>query len=165
METVLEFVAVVVGLAAVALLIYIAWYDFNNLTIRNTSVLLLLGLYLIWVALTGFQTFVGDLGVGVLLFILGLVMWLVRLMGAGDVKLYFGLGLFMGINTASLFAILLLITTIAFLLVMVIASKSGAKSGIPGRLREIRTSGKAPYAVPMCLAAIPCTLIRVLSGT
>lgn len=165
METVLEFAAVAVGLAAVALLIYIAWYDFNNLTIRNTSVLLLLGLYLIWAALTGFQTFVGDLGVGVLLFILGLVMWLVRLMGAGDVKLYFGLGLFMGINTASLFAILLLITTIAFLLVMVIASKSGAKSGIPGRLREIRTTGKAPYAVPMCLAAIPCTLIRVLSGT
>ena len=165
MELILDIAAVAVGLVAVALLIHIAWYDFKNLTIRNNSVLLLLALYLVWSALNGFQTFVGDLGVGAFLFILGLVMWLMRLMGAGDVKLYFALGLFMGINTAGLFAIFLLIATILFLLAMFIAARAKAETGIPGRLREIRETGKAPYAVPMCMAAIPCTLIRVLSGT
>ncbi len=165
METGLNFAAVAVGLAVVALLICIAWYDFNNLTIRNKSVLLLLGLYLIWAALTGFQTLASDLGVGILLFLLGLVMWLMRLMGAGDVKLYFGLGLFMGIKTVGLFALLLLAATILLLFAMIIAARAGAEKGISGRLREIRETRKAPYAVPMCMAAIPCILIRVLSGT
>ena len=144
----------------VAFLLYIAWYDFKHLTILNRDILLLLALYAAWSGLTGFATIAGDLGAGMVLFLMGLVLWLLRMMGAGDVKLYFGLGLFMGLPGIGAFAILLLAVTLAFLGASVFATRSTTREGVIGRLRTIRETGKAPYAVLMCAAAIPAILMR-----
>ncbi|NRB16408.1 MAG: prepilin peptidase [Rhodobacteraceae bacterium] len=152
-----------VVLLAVALLLYIAWYDFWHLKIRNGAVLLLLALYAIWLLLGGVQSWAGDLGTGLILFLIGFVMWRARMMGGGDVKLYFALGLFMGFANLGLFAIGLLLTSLLFLLALRLAAGGKGNGYILCRLRVIGDSGRAPYAVPLCLAAIPVILLRVNS--
>lgn len=158
-----ETVANGVALLAVALLLHIAWYDFWHLKIRNGAVLILLGLYAVWLLLGGFQTLAGDLGTGVMLFLIGFVMWRAKMMGGGDVKLYFALGLFMGFAHIGLFAIGLLLASTLFLLVLRVASQVKSDGNILRRLRVIHGSGRAPYAVPLCLAAIPVILFRIHS--
>lgn len=119
-------------------------------------VLLLLAQYLTWATLTGFTTIIGDVIAGAVLFLIAFILWLFRMMGAGDVKLYAALGMFIGFDYLSLYAVLLLLVSVLF--VVLIQSTRLLKSG--GRLNEIRTSGKAPYSVPMCFAAIPAILLR-----
>lgn len=160
----LETAADGVALLAVGLLLHIAWHDFWHLKIRNTSVLVLLGLYGLWALLGGFQSLTGDLGTGLILFLIGLVMWRARMMGGGDVKLYFALGLFMGIAKVGLFAIALLAATLLFLAALTVAARVKYGGVILCRLREIQDSGKAPYAVPLCLAAVPVILLRIFVG-
>jgi Flp pilus assembly protein protease CpaA len=142
-------------------IIALAWIvrvDFASLKITNKSVLVLLGLYLVWAALTGFVSIWSDLAAGATLFLLALVMWLLRMMGGGDVKLYAVLGFFVGFDQLLFFAVLLLVISVLFVVLIQTAGRI-AKSG---RLHEIRQSGKAPYAVPMCFAAILAILLRAL---
>lgn len=152
-----------VMLLAIGLLLGIAWHDFGHFTIHNRAVLVLLVLYLAWAALTGFASLAGDLAAGLILFLPGFAMWLLRLMGAGDVKLYFGLGLFMGMPGLGLFAALLLAVSVLFLLLLHGAARLGT-GRLPRRMKEIRASGKAPYAVIMCSAAIPVMLVRLIAN-
>jgi len=159
-----DIVADAVLLLAVGLLLHIAWFDFWHLTIRNISVLILLGLYVIWALLVGFQTLAGDLGAGLILFLIGLVMWLAKMMGGGDVKLYFALGLLMGFANIGLFAFTLLAATLLFLAALVVSARLKHDSAILLRLREIHASGRAPYAVPMCLAAAPVIVLRIITS-
>ncbi|QGY00200.1 pilus assembly protein CpaA [Roseovarius faecimaris] len=161
--SVLDLPALVVGAMALGLILHVAWYDFRHLTIRNSAVLLLLALYGLYAALTGFSALASDLAAGVVLFVPGLVMWLMRLMGAGDVKLYFALGLFIGLDRLWLFAVLLLGVSVMFLIALQAARIFRNKSVLWQRLGEIRTSGKAPYAVIMGAAAIPVILLRLFS--
>jgi len=158
-----DLVADAVALLTVGLLLHIAWYDFWNLKIRNISVLTVLGLYAVWTVLRGFETLAGDLGTGVILFLIGLVMWAARMMGGGDVKLYFALGLLMGFANAAAFAMSLLAMTLLFLLTLKAAARLKSDSAIVQRLRAISASGKAPYAVPLCLAAIPVIVLRIVA--
>lgn len=157
-------VADAVLLLAVGLLLHIAWYDFWHLTIRNVSVLIVLGLYVVWALLGGFQSLAGDLGAGLILFLIGLGMWQAKMMGGGDVKLYFALGLLMGFANIGLFAVLLLAATFLFLAALIISARLKHGGVILSRLREIHTSGRAPYAVPMCLAAVPVIVFRIVAS-
>lgn len=161
MDTLVPLIADGVLLVAISLLVYVAWYDFNHLTIYNRNILLLIALYVTWAALNGFPSTVADLAAGLVLFLLGFAMWLLRMMGAGDAKLYLGLGLFMGLSGLGLFAILLMAATLAFLAASSFAARCSNREGIIGRLRTIRETGKVPYAVPMCAAAIPSILLRL----
>lgn len=159
-----EVAVLVLAVIVVGLLAWIAWHDFKYMVIGNGVVLVLLGLYAAWAALTGFQTLVGDLAAGALLFLPAFAMWLLRLMGAGDVKLYFALGIFMGFDGLPFFALALLGITLLFIMVMAIARKTQSKSEFWSRLREFKSSGKAPYGVIMCCAAIPIVAMRLLGG-
>ena len=165
MDLTFETVADGVALLAVGLLLHIAWYDFWHLKIRNASVLTVLGLYAVWALLGGFQSLAGDLGAGVILFLIALVMWRAKMMGGGDVKLYFALGLLMGFANIGLFAMALLLATLLFLAALFLASRRQGGGIILHRLRQIRDSGRAPYAVPLCMAAIPVVLLRVVGSS
>lgn len=142
--------------ASIAILVWIIKVDVATLKITNRSVLILFAVYLVWAALTGFGTIWSDVASGAILFSLALVMWLLGTMGAGDVKLYAVIGCLVGIDQLLIFSLLLLFVSIAFLAVIQIVGRMSNS----GRLHEIRLSGKAPYAVPMCLAAIPSILLR-----
>lgn len=150
--------------AVVVLLLWIAFVDFQKLKITNRSVLVLIAAYVLWSALNSFQGLVPDLVAGVLLFLIGLVMWLLRAMGAGDVKLYFAVGLYVGFHYLLIYASFLVITSFCFFIVIFLARRSSWTGRLGTRLREIAVSGKAPYAVPIVGAAVPAILIRSFSG-
>lgn len=144
---------------AMAYLCVIAWNDVRALKIRNFSVVVLVSLFFIHSILMRFHGLPGDLMAGILLFIIGLGMWLARGMGAGDVKLMFVIGLFTGYFALPVFGILLLVVSILLYLFIWLCDRLNFTSGIGGRLARMKREGKVPYAVPLTLAALPSMLL------
>ena len=154
--TALGILEILIELACVALLLRIAVRDFKTLTVSNADNLALLGLYLLWAAIGGFQDFWTDLLIGGLLFGVALIMWLLRTLGAGDVKLYFTLGMLIGIKASALFVVILLVLSFFFAAILRWARFPDADQTThptKWRLREIQITGRLPYAVVMVLAA------------
>jgi prepilin peptidase CpaA len=140
----------------VVLLLWIVRTDIASLKITNRSILILAVIYVAWAAATGFTSIWGDLAAGTILFALALVLWLLRMMGAGDVKLYAVIGCLVGIDLLFVYTLLLLAVSV----ILVIAIQTLGRSPRATRLREMKTSGKVPYSVPICAAAIPAVLLR-----
>lgn len=155
----LNSLSALVIISVVAVLVWVMRIDYRSLRIPNKMVLLLLAQYFIWANLTGFSTLVGDLIAGAVLFLIAFILWLFRMMGAGDAKLYAALGMFIGFDHLSLYAVLLLLVSVVFVVLIQVSRFFNTS----GRLAEIRTSGKAPYSVPMCFAAIPTILLRAFA--
>lgn len=151
-------VAQVIGLwLCLACLAVIAWRDFLTYRITNRDVLILLGLVALLLLLRGAQAGVAqilpDLIAGTLLFALGFVMWMAGAMGAGDVKLYFPLGLLVGWALLPVFVMFLLLASVLMLLAVWLARRFPRDHGrLRARLTEIAQAGKVPYGVPMALA-------------
>jgi prepilin peptidase CpaA len=150
--------ALSIGLAWASLIFLcrIAWVDFMTLRIRNKDVLILLALVLVlWLVRSGGRDWI-DLLAGGILFVLGVVFWALRMMGAGDAKLFLPLGVMIGWSDLMLFAVALLpatlLTLALFLGLRWIAPKTGL---VGGRLQQIARLRGVPYAVPLFLAAIP----------
>ncbi|MBS3648095.1 prepilin peptidase [Pseudaminobacter sp. 19-2017] len=163
--------------AAATLMAYTAWEDFSRWKIPNGHVMALIALYAIlalsrWLlapagpaASGGVLSEIGpgwsaqglwwDLGAGALLFVIGFALWALRMMGAGDAKLLFPIGLFVGWADLLAFAFLLMIGgVLAFVLLKLpIPLQYHAFPGVV-RLEEIRKSGKVPYGVVMVVAAL-----------
>lgn len=138
-----------------AFLAYVAWKDFLELRIRNRDVAIFSGMVLLLLALRGFDGALPDLMAGLLLFVLGFVMWMMGAMGAGDVKLYLPLGVFVGWALLPVYVVFLLIGSIILLGAVLLARRFPADRGrIRARLTEIAAARAVPYAVPMVFGAI-----------
>lgn len=156
-------VETVVTAACMLHMAWIAWHDFCTLKIRNKHVVALsLGAALL--LLPGVSDFgLANLIPAVLLFVLGVVFWLFRMMGAGDAKLFFPVGLIVGLAGAAIFAALLLPASLITLALIWAGSKGWLGQGFIGRrLKEIKRMGGVPYAVPMFLATLGSVLPRLL---
>ncbi len=159
----MEFAAFYSCLAvAAAFFGYVAYLDFQYWKIHNRNVLILCGLYAV-VAFIGLSTtdiaskgFVDpswDLVVGVLLFALGFVFWALKWFGAGDAKLLFPTGLFVGWDHMMLFSISLLVFAFVFLVLLKLPIlHSFAHTRVGFRFHEIATTRKTPYGVVIVLA-------------
>lgn len=160
-------------LVAALLFLYAAWSDFQRWRIPNGVVLALVSVYAlgaiirltttqdIGAALFSLDGVGGDIGAGLLLFALGVVLWAFRLFGAGDAKLFLPIGLFVGWHGMLPFAVFLLIggilTMLALRLPMPLAF---AHYTVIMRIEEIRVSRKIPYGVIMVFA----TLVTMILG-
>jgi prepilin peptidase CpaA len=156
-------VEIVVTSACMVHMAWIAWHDFRTLRIRNTHVVALsLGAALL--LLPGVSDFgFANLLPAVLLFVLGVVFWLFRMMGAGDAKLFFPVGLIVGLAGAALFAIALLPASLLTLAAIWAGARGWLGQGYIGRrLKELRRLGGVPYAVPIFLAALVAVLPRLM---
>lgn len=143
-------------------LIWIASEDFMTFRIPNRHVLGLFLLSLMVAAAQGPAAALPDLAAGALLFGLGFVMWLLRLMGAGDAKLYLPLGILIGWDGLAPFVIFLLLASLLFLALLWWARRFSAGGwGATRRLKEIAAGRAVPYAVPMALAAVLAVLPRL----
>jgi prepilin peptidase CpaA len=92
---------------------------------------------------------------GALLFVVGFVMWLLGAMGAGDVKLYFPLGVLVGWSLLPIYVVFLLLASIFMLGAVWLGGRfPKEKGGLRARLTEIARAKKVPYAVPMVTGAI-----------
>lgn len=151
----------------VLLFLYAAWTDFRTWKIPNTLVLALVALYAlraaavmlgsedVGAALFASSGIGGDIGAGLLMFMLGVGLWAFRLFGAGDAKLFLPIGLFIGWHGMLPFAVLLLVLGVVTLLVLRLpVPLPVAHLAFFMRIEEIRASRKIPYGVIMVFAAL-----------
>lgn len=149
--------------------------DFKTQKIRNRDIgfLLMTGIgirILDWVQhsdrfgldLTGRYNFIGSVVLSVALFVVLFVFWLLKKVGAGDVKLLGVVPLVVGFQHSLVFAIMLMVCT----LLMVLAMKQPML--LPDRLfREYVASlarfDRVPFGVPISAAAIITLAITMVT--
>lgn len=164
----MEAVAVIINAIAVGLLLWAAFTDFTNWKIPNSTVLSLIATYGVLVLallLAGTEDLAarltGDLAAATALFILGFGFWVFKMMGAGDAKLFFPIGLFVGWSQLMAFGLLLgLFAVLSWLLLKLRIPIQYQIYRPVARLDEIRQTGKVPYGVIMVAAALVCFWLR-----
>ena len=159
----LEFLPTLSLVLALCLFVYAAWTDFKRWKIENGTVLALIAVFPFY-AFAALR--VGDtwplsmnvpwaLAAGVVLFGSGFLLWQFRMLGAGDAKLMFPIGLFLGWQGIPPFALGLILFAIVALLFLKVPLPYGLGNTLAGgRLNEIRESGKVPYGVIMVAALL-----------
>lgn len=155
-------------LAAAILSLRIAWTDFLTWKISNRSVLFLTACFIVYAALglalgeaARFRIdLASSLAAGFLLLVTGFLFWKLRLFGAGDAKLMFPIGLFVGWERLLPFAFGLAIFAVLALLALKLPLPLGlgmTRFGL--RFDEIRQTGKVPYAV-IIVASLLAILVQ-----
>lgn len=143
----------------IAVLLYVAWQDFLTFRIANASVLILIALAVVELALDDRSGLWRSLAIAGGLFLLGVVFWAIGMMGAGDAKLFFPVGLLVNWNQLMVFAVVLLVLSFAAAFVMALPlERKAGRRGALGRLAEIKAAGEFPFGVPISLAAIAALL-------
>lgn len=154
------YISILVLLSAVVVFIHVAWSDFLHWKISNQSVLMLIALFLthaFTAKLAGGElsreiNILFNLGAGLLLFTIGVILWILKLFGAGDAKLFFPVGLFLGWNQLVLFSIGLLGAGIfVFILLKSPLPEFVRNNSFGLRIDELRQTRKAPYGVVIIL--------------
>ncbi|WP_306260796.1 prepilin peptidase [Pararhizobium sp. IMCC21322] len=141
--------------------LYAAFTDFRSWKIHNQTVLTLILLFALYAACRPYVfdsrfppvDLLSALGAGALLFATGFLLWQFKLLGAGDAKLMFPIGLFLGWNSLLTYAFFLIGFAVIAMLLLRIPLPYGLSRTWPGmRLDEIRRTGKVPYGVVMVAA-------------
>jgi len=159
METIeiIHLLAVALGLVGMA---WIAAGDFRSLKVRNFDVLVLTVIAAVAAATDPSGQWQSSLLIASALFAIGFVLWLAKLIGAGDAKFYFPLGLMVGWSGAGLYVVFLLVTSVAILVLFRIEPWIPQVGGvIRHRLAEIAEKRKVPYGVPMAISGILAVLL------
>lgn len=137
-------------------LAFVAWEDFRKFRVRNRSVLILMAIYVVFAVARGsFGPLVLDLAGGLLLFALGFAFWLLRMIGAGDAKLFFAVGCWVSLPNLAEWSILLLIWSIVLWALVKIPFPLAVRHlAVVARLDDFRKSKRVPYAVPISIATL-----------
>jgi prepilin peptidase CpaA len=151
--------------AAILMLARIAYVDFLTLRIRNEHVLALFAVALAILVFDYMQSKdIARAGILVaasaLVFILLVIFWMLRKVGAGDVKLLAIMPLLVGLNSSITFVLALLVLT------LLIYGAMKFPMLLPAQLYRVqldamRRDGKIPFGVPIALAAIAALLIPI----
>lgn len=157
----IEALATLILVATCLCFLYAAFTDFRSWKIHNQTVLALILLFAIYaacrphVAISWYPPvhLLSALGAGVLLFATGFLLWQFKLLGAGDAKLMFPIGLFLGWSNMITYAFFLVGFALLTMLLLRMPLPYGLSRTWPGmRLNEIRRTGKVPYGVVMVAA-------------
>ncbi|AZO32152.1 MULTISPECIES: prepilin peptidase [unclassified Mesorhizobium] len=146
---------------AVPLLARVAWVDFSTQKISNRDILLLLCMGLGSLQLFSVQTGSWwDMGLsaiaGLILFIALFPFWVLRKVGAGDVKLIAVTPLLIGGSNLTVFSVLLLVFAIAT--AAVVKNPFLLPAGMFRHyVQHMDRKGVVPFGVPISAAAI-CTI-------
>ncbi|TPM03768.1 pilus assembly protein CpaA [Mesorhizobium sp. B2-3-11] len=175
----MEFLGVLAIVAAAGLILIAAWQDFQAWKIRNWTVLALVADYALlalirWAnpagagILAGIDSaspLQGDLAAALLLLTIGFVLWALRMLGAGDAKLFFPIGLFVGLNHLFSFAVGLAAggVVVSLALQFPVPLQYQAWPAL-SRIEEIRKSRKVPYGVIMAAAALIAMYLRYFAA-
>ena len=159
-------------LCSISIFIYAAIKDFLSWKISNSTVLAATAAY-IPVAVAGLLAGpalavkvdpISALGAAAILFTIGFVLWMGKMLGAGDVKLMFPVGLFTGLEYLLPFALGLIFVAVIALLAMKLPLPARLGHTMVGmRLDEIRRSGKVPYGVVMVAALFLALYVKFLA--
>lgn len=147
--------------AAGLVFVYAAVTDFRSWKIHNHTILALIILFALYAVCAVVSpddmplpvSLPGAVGAAALLFATGFLLWQFKLLGAGDAKLMFPVGLFVGWNSLMAYAVFLIGFALLATLLLRLPLPYGLSSTWPGmRLNEIRKTGKVPYGVIMVAA-------------
>ena len=143
-------------LAVISLLSYLAYQDFWYLKLPNRIILALTLCAAAYVWLSADRLWQTALLAGLLLFAMGTVFWLLRLMGAGDAKLMLPLGILVDISGFIAFAVGLMAFTFVLYITIKLASNDTNRHHSPARRRlsEINTLGTVPFGIPLIGATV-----------
>ncbi len=133
----------------ITLLVWCAYTDIRTRTVYNVTVILLLCLGLAHTSLIGLSSSVWwPYPAGIALAVPFLIVWLKNGIGAGDVKLLIGIGLYLGLMS----------TLIAFALMLPIMAVLCVRSGIQSKTLKQRI----PFAPVLSVGAIGATAVGYL---
>ena len=150
---------------AIPLLARVAWVDFTTQKISNGIVLLLLGLGLGSLLLVSVQS--GSwwemglsVAAGLLLFVVFFPFWILRKVGAGDVKLMAVMPLLVGGTGLVVFSLLLMVFAVAMAVVVVnpFLLPAGA---FRVYVQHMDRKGVVPFGVPISAAAIGAIAFQI----
>lgn len=156
-------IALIPLLAGIILALKIAWTDFLTWKIPNRSVLFFIAAFVIYAALglaLGEADRLGidllsSLAAAALLLVIGFAFWKFRLFGAGDAKLMFPIGLFLGWPRLPPFSVGLALIALLVFLALNFPLRPWMRATMIGiRIDEIRKSRKVPYAVILVAAML-----------
>ncbi|WJI42662.1 pilus assembly protein CpaA [Mesorhizobium sp. C120A] len=175
----MEFLGALAISAGAGLIVIAAWQDFLAWKIRNWTVLALVADYALlalirWAnpsgvgilaGVDGDSPLQGDLAAGLLLLTIGFVLWALRMLGAGDAKLFFPIGLFVGLHYLFSFAVGLAAggVVVSLALQFPVPLQFQAWRAL-SRIEEIRKSRKVPYGVIMATAALVAMYLRYFAA-
>ncbi len=144
----------VVLVITAAVLFYVALTDFKQFKIRNDLILVLAGLFVIHALLSGrWVSAYWNLGFAVLMFCVMLYFYAQNLMGGGDVKILTVSFLWIGLDCALVFAVLMAI----FAMVYVAAAKFGWV-----KVQQVGERKRIPLAPSVAGALIVCFMLGCL---
>ncbi len=153
------YIAQISLLSAAIVFVFAAYKDFTTWKIPNRLIFLAVGLYIPYAVssqLAASQTLaapISDLAAAALLFAIGFGFWAAKLFGAGDAKLFFPIGLFLGWPLLLVFALNLVVFAVIIWLALKWPLPPIIRTTAIGmRIDEIRTTGKVPYGVVMVAA-------------
>lgn len=89
------------SLVAAALTGALAWAAISDVLTRkipNPAVLIVLALFIPWLAMTGLAALVGALLAAAIAFVVSFALWNLKIVGAGDSKLFASVALFAGLG-------------------------------------------------------------------
>ena len=149
-------------LAVIGLLSYLALLDFWYLKLPNRIVLALTLCAALYVWLSPDRLWQTALLAALLLFAMGTVFWLLRLMGAGDAKLMLPFGILVDISGFIAFAVgLMALTFVLYITIKLAGNNTNNHHAVARRLSEINTLGTVPFGVPLIGATM---LVLVLQN-
>ena len=150
-------------LAVVGLLSYLAFLDFWYLTLPNRIVLALTLCAALYVWISPDRLWQTAVLAALLLFAMGTVFWLLRLMGAGDAKLMLPLGLLVDISGFIAFALgLMALTFVLYISIKLAGNNTGSHHAVARRLSDINTLGSVPFGVPLIGATLLVLVLQHL---
>jgi len=144
----------VVLVITAAVLFYVALTDFKQFKIRNELILVLAGLFVVHALLSGrWVSAHWNLACAVLMLCVMLYFYAQNLMGGGDVKILIVGFLWIGLDCALVFAVLMTI----FATVHVVAAKFGWV-----KVRQVGEHNRIPFAPSVAGALIVCFMLGCL---
>ncbi len=149
-----------IGLALCVLLMIVVVDDLKYFTIRNATVLALVGLFAVKsVAARRNELLPGHLAFGGAVFCLLLLAYAANLAGGGDIKLLSAAFLWFGLPCSAAFSVALVVTTLAYSLIARMGSRADAQKPT-GRCHSVRPGhcgGLGPDGIlPLLAIARPC---------
>lgn len=149
----------------VLIYLYVAYTDFTRWKITNIAVLALLSCGTVLQLFVSFDGLIPALLSGALFFLIAFPFWLLRMTGAGDVKLLGATGFVIGFDDALELAVLMLASSLLFLAVISIVRRYIllVPVALSRSFSEILQRGKVPYGVPISLAAVTLLCLRILA--
>lgn len=131
-----------------------AWQDWRQLKIDNKHALVLIILFPLLAALSPATTFLPGVCAAFLMLVLGLMLYWVKLMGAGDVKLASAICLYIGMDHLSFFMLgTVLMGGVLAVIALIARNHPLTATEVPrdwiGRIRQ--GGSDIPYAVAMAI--------------